>query len=388
MTTDSSTRLLFDELSKQLSLTKQLSKVSHANCLIFIDENGVHNLTDLQQLSTHHHIIVISNRYDVAKKAKALHINTHFNDFDITDLLTTEKTINKNTDAKILAYRVSKEKPVTHHALNQLLTLVDHQSLLLISGKKNDGIKSYTDKIKKIFKLEGELKKHGDDYIAALRLPSRENAVQLITDDQKLNDSNYTHLRKITDIHFNRINHAYAIFSKPGVFGWNKIDQGSLFLADTLSSYDKLNINNETNLLDLGCGYGYLSIFAASLGIQHITATDNNAAAILAITKTAAENNIKITIVADDCGASITQTFDIIFCNPPFHQGFDIDSQLTEKFVNTAKNRLNRYGKAYFVTNAFIAIEKIAEKHFASCKQLANNKKFKVLELTKMQPSN
>ena len=144
-----------------------------------------------------------------------------------------------------------------------------------------------------------------------------------------------------------------------------------------------LAINDDTSALDLGCGYGYLSLFAASLGIQHITATDNNAAAILAITKTACENDTNITAIADDCGASITQTFDIILCNPPFHQGFDIDSQLTEKFVATAKNRLNRHGKAYFVTNAFIAIEKIAEKHFASCKQLANNKKFKVLELTK-----
>lgn len=378
MNTDSSTRLLFNELSKQLSLTKQLSKAAH--CLILIDENGVHNLAKLQQLSTHHHITVISNRYDVTEKAKALHINTDFNDFDITHCPATKNSIIKNTDSKIFAYRVSKEKPVTHHALNQLVTFIDYHSLLLIAGKKNDGIKSYTDNIKKIFKLEGELKKHGDDYLAILHLAPEKNTVQATTPTQKLNDSDYTHLRKITDVHFNR---DYPIYSKPGVFGWNKIDQGSLFLADTLSSYDKLTINSDTNALDLGCGYGYLSLFAASIGIQHITATDNNAAAILAITKTAAENNIKITIIADDCGASITQTFDVILCNPPFHQGFDIDNQLTEKFVITAKNRLNHHGKAYFVTNAFIAIEKIATKHFASCKQLANNKKFKILELTK-----
>jgi len=380
LNTDSSTHVLFDELSKQLS------KVTNANCLILVDENGVHNLANLQQLSTLHQITVISNRYDVAEKAKALHINAHFNDFNITNHLFTESSTTeasvteRSKNIQIFAYRVSKEKPVTHHALNQLLTLTDHNSLLLVTGKKNDGIKSYIDNIKKIFKLEGELKKHGEDYLATLRLTSEKNTIEPITSTKKLNDSDYTQLRKITDVHFNR---DYAIYSKPGVFGWNKIDQGSLFLADTLSSYSTLTINDDTSALDLGCGYGYLSLFAASLGIQHITATDNNAAAILAITKTACENDTNITAIADDCGASITQTFDIILCNPPFHQGFDIDSQLTEKFVATAKNRLNRHGKAYFVTNAFIAIEKIAEKYFASCKQLANNKKFKVLELTK-----
>ena len=380
MNTDSSTCLLFNELAKQLS------EVAHANCLILTDENGVHDLVDLQRLSTHHQITVISNRYDVAEKAKAIHINTHFNDFHVADHLFTENptteasATEKSNDIKIFAYRVSKEKPVTHHALNQLLTLTDHNSLLLVTGKKNDGIKSYVDNIKKLFKLEGELKKHGEDYLATLRLSPEKNTIEPITSTQKLNDNDYTQLRKITDVHFNR---DYAIYSKPGVFGWNKIDQGSLFLADTLSAYENLTINDDTSALDLGCGYGYLSIFAASLGIQHITATDNNAAALLAIKKTALENNTNITIIADDCGASITQTFDVIFCNPPFHQGFDVDSQLTEKFVTTAKNRLNRHGKAYFVTNAFIAIEKIAGKHFAACKQLANNKKFKVLELTK-----
>lgn len=383
MNIDSSTRLLFDELSKQLALTQQQSTEAPANGVLLIDENGIHNLIDLQPLSTHHHITVISNRFDVSEKAKSLHITAHFNDFNITDnpVIDNQRT-EKNTNITIFAYRVSKEKPVTHHALNQLLALTDHHSLLLITGKKNDGIKSYIDNLKKMFKLEGDLKKHGEDYLATLRLASKNNTTELLTNTQKLNDNDYTQLRKITDVRFNR---DYAIYSKPGVFGWNKIDKGSLFLADTLRSYQPLAINDKTSVLDLGCGYGYLSIFAASLGIQHITATDNNAAAILAMTKTAAENNTKITVIADDCGASITQTFDIIFCNPPFHQGFDIDSKLTEKFVTTAKKRLNCYGKAYFVTNAFIAIEKIAEKHFASCKQLANNKKFKVLELTKTQ---
>lgn len=380
MNTDSSTRLLFDELSRQQS------KVTHTNCLILMDENGLHSLANLQQSSNGHHITVVSNRYDVAEKAKAMHINAYFNDFNISDNPAIEKStienqsIKKDTGIKIFAYRVSKEKPVTHHALNQLLTSIDPNSLLLITGRKNDGIKSYIDNLRKIFKLEGELKKHGEDYLATLRLASTKNTTEPFTNISRLNDNDYAHLRKITDIHFNR---DYAIYSKPGVFGWNKIDQGSLFLADTLSSYKKLTVNDNTRALDLGCGYGYLSIFAASLGIQHITATDNNAAAILAVAKTAAENNIKITVIADDCGASITQTFDVIFCNPPFHQGFNIDNQLTEKFVATAKKRLNHCGKAYFVTNAFIAIEKIAEKHFASCKQLANNKKFKILEMTK-----
>ena len=390
MNSDSATNILFNELAHLLSHTIPAETPSSA--LVLLDENAVNNLAELQNIASQHTIIALSNRYDITTQANKLGINTYFNDFDFSqpEALTTE--IGNTT---LFAYRVSKEKPVTHHVLNQLCKLITPHTTLLISGKKNDGIKSYTENVKKIFHLEGELKKHGDDYIATLQVKKQQinskSSHSHNPSDEKLNDSDYFVLREISQIEFLTTSntHPFTLYSKPGVFGWNKIDQGSRFLTETLTDLKTHSltgsfphIHETIRALDLGCGYGYLSLFAASLDIKNITATDNNAAAILAIGKTAKENNLNIDVIPDDCGASITEKFDVIFCNPPFHQGFDIDSNLTEKFVATAKNRLSTHGKAYFVTNAFIAIEKLANKHFKSCKQLANNKKFKVLELS------
>jgi 16S rRNA (guanine1207-N2)-methyltransferase len=79
--------------------------------------------------------------------------------------------------------------------------------------------------------------------------------------------------------------------------------------------------------------------------------------------------------------------FNLILCNPPFHQGFSVESALTDKFLNSTQRLLAKKGTAYFVVNAFIPLESKAERVFAkhpsaTIAVVANNKQFKVIRIT------
>ena len=173
------------------------------------------------------------------------------------------------------------------------------------------------------------------------------------------------------------------LLSKPGIFGYEKIDEGSELLLTYAKKYLDSHAITPQKILDLGCGYGLLSLMSAQWHPREIVATDNNAAALNAVSASAAANNIAIKVVADDAGENISEKFDALLCNPPFHQGFSVSGDLTLKFLRSASQKLTPDGIAFFVVNSFIGIEKKAEAFFSRQELLINNKKFKVFALKK-----
>ncbi len=157
--------------------------------------------------------------------------------------------------------------------------------------------------------------------------------------------------------------------------------------------------------MDLGCGYGLLSAAAASCGVPSVTAVDNCAAAVLACKKNLLEpcqilyesatkalankNDFSGRVVAADCRMPYREDFkervgnayDVVLCNPPFHQGFDTERALTEAFLNTAAEALKPGGSALFVTNRFISLEKIAAQFFTGIETVDETREFRVTAL-------
>jgi len=239
--------------------------------------------------------------------------------------------------------------------------------MLMLSGEKTDGVKTYARHACKLFADSCQPQKLGNYYLARLTN---------YRDDQKpLDDKNYLALRPIGSPD------NLPLQSKPGIFGWNKIDQGSALLLNQLPHFLQSfgEANQPQSLLDLGCGYGFLACAAAQQGFTQITATDNNAAALRACKANFAALEVDGTVIAGDAGSQIEERFDAIICNPPFHQGFNIDSELTAKFLLASKRLLAPRGRALFVVNNFIALEKKAQDYFPRVREVARSGSFKLI---------
>lgn len=329
------------------------------------DENVLGGLPELMPKSG---LKVITNRWDIAQEATQKNFIVHFNDFDLS-------TIADNS-LDYFFYRISKEKPVVHHLLNEAWRCLKPHGKLCIAGHKNEGIKTYIDKTAALFGTHKQIIKETTAYFSGIEKCNAYNS------SQRLDDSDYRQLRIIAQ-------EPCRIDSKPGLFGWNKIDQGSQYLVDQLSNLLNARAgkphNKPLNTLDLGCGYGYLTLAAAQLDacktITHWTMTDNNAAAVATAEHNIKLNGINAEVIAADCGDLLSGTFDLIVCNPPFHQGFSLEGDLTNRFLATTKRLLAPQGIAVFVVNQFIPLERKASGLFRHINTCASNGSFKVISL-------
>lgn len=354
--------------------------------LVVLDENALEDIRLAAQAFPS--ADYITNRWDIYLACQELKLHCTFNDFDFLALTTSNETQSYD----ICVYRISKERAVSHHILNQCFQRTKKNGYVIVGGRKNEGIKSYYDKSRKVFPCQAALQKNGEVYLAEF--------TGIEPDELRLDDKNYTGNHNLDiPLVFDKDTHIPCV-TKPGAYGWNKIDQGSAYLIDVLTTENKLG--QPKKILDLGCGFGYLSIQALHYFLlrdyqpELIAATDNNAAAIhccnenlnsiVPSTNSAATTAIELTpkleVTADDCGSQIQHKFDLILCNPPFHQGFDTSKNLTEKFIHTTKRLLSNNGIAYFVVNSFIGLESIAKNNKLHSQTLANNKQFKVIALT------
>lgn len=327
-----------------------------ADTLWVADENA---LDTVAAIAPYAGLSIVCNRFDVIAIANAGGHQAIFSDFDFS--------AHADGSVQRMVYRVSKEKPVVHHVLNQAFRLLAPDGELLIAGLKNDGTKTYIEKGWQLFG-NSSVEKYGVAYLG--RFCKKENMVcQSFLDDQ-----DYTNLRMIETP-------LLTFYSKPGLFGWNRIDQGSEFLIETLQNYLATAAVQPQSLLDLGCGYGYLTLMTQHLPLSRRVATDNNAAALLAMQCNAGYYGIDVDVTAADAAGSLKESFDLLLCNPPFHQGFSVAGDLTDKFLCNAKKILAHNGSALFVVNTFIGLEQKAAAYFSSVRVLAANRSFKVVLL-------
>ncbi len=342
-----------------LLLEKWRAVSAQDNSLWFADENSHEILPQLADAGKQ--MTIVSNRYDIHKLAQKLGLRSFFNDVDFN--------VARKESIDHLFIRISKEKSVTHHAINQATKTITPTGNVYLAGYKNEGIKTYAQKANTLFSSASPLIKHKDAHCIHLSKP--------YLSAEPLDDNHYTALRTI-----GQYNHT-QLLSKPGIFGYEKIDEGSELLLTYAKKYLDSHAITPQKILDLGCGYGLLSLMSAQWHPREIVATDNNAAALNAVSASAAANNIAIKVVADDAGENISEKFDALLCNPPFHQGFSVSDDLTLKFLRSASQKLTPDGIAFFVVNSFIGIEKKAEAFFSRQELLINNKKFKVFALKK-----
>lgn len=135
-----------------------------------------------------------------------------------------------------------------------------------------------------------------------------------------------------------------SFFSDNGVFSKDKLDFGSTLLLETvLENVDKENLN----ILDVGCGYGYMGISLAKFLNAQVTMCDVNKRALHLAEKNASENGVaeSVKVIESNIYQNITDIYDLIITNPPIRAG----KEVVYGILDGARDRLKAKGELWFV---------------------------------------
>ena len=177
------------------------------------------------------------------------------------------------------------------------------------------------------------------------------------------------------DFNFNNLN--FIFNSDSGVFSKTEVDYGT---------YDLLNVVKDQDIkgkvLDLGCGYGVVSIVLSKLFDIKATGVDINPRAVNLSKENAKLNKVDVNYFVSDGYSNVEDKFDEILVNPPIRAG----KQVIYKMFNDSYDHLNTNGNLWVVIRkqqgANSAVNEIMSK-FNNCQVIEKKKGFWILKAVK-----
>ena len=146
-----------------------------------------------------------------------------------------------------------------------------------------------------------------------------------------------------------------------GLFSVEKPDRGSLAMLSCV------RFEPNDKILDLGCGYGLVGIYAAKIiGADRVWMVDNDPIAVDWASRNLALNGVAgATLLLSDGFENLRETsFTKIICNPPYH----VDFSVPKHFIEKGFNRLALGGAMYFVTKRRRWYETKLRSIFGGCR--------------------
>lgn len=147
-------------------------------------------------------------------------------------------------------------------------------------------------------------------------------------------------LRKID---YENKGYVFTFLSDNGVFSKNKIDYASELLVNTIIK----NTKNCDDILDVGCGYGFIGITLSKMLNSHVTMVDVNNRAIHLALENIKKNKINGEAFNSDIYENITGKYNLIVSNPPIRAG----KNTVLNILRNAKDYLKDNGVLWFVIN-------------------------------------
>jgi len=278
-------------------------------------------------------------------KIKNQNINTYF---------FLSKKIIKNYDT--LVYYWPKNKNEAIFQLMHLLSLFSIGTEIFIVGENTSGVKSASTILDKWMKLE---------IIEKARNSILSSGFLIKNTKFSLKSFFQTHSWKNV-----------LVKSLPGVFGYKKIDEGSKLLASTF----KKSVRGK--VLDIGCGSGFLSAYLSYFSPNaFFTLLDNNFYALISSKHTMQTNNNKSKILMSDLYSNVSDKFDLIISNPPFHNDLKKDFSMIKKIISESIKYLKYKGELRFVINSCFNFENLLKKTFKKYTIIEKTNKYKVYQL-------
>lgn len=178
-----------------------------------------------------------------------------------------------------------------------------------------------------------------------------------------------------------RLNEA-GYLSRPGLFAWDRVDAASALLVAHLPT------DLAGRVADLGAGYGYLStqVISRCAGVTAIDLYEAEARALeparLNLERAQREGgrHVDIALHWHDVTQGLSQRFDAIVSNPPFHQGREDLPQLGRAFIHAAADALLPHGRFWLVANRHLPYEATLASRFNEVRTVTVQEGFKVIE--------
>jgi 16S rRNA (guanine1207-N2)-methyltransferase len=167
----------------------------------------------------------------------------------------------------------------------------------------------------------------------------------------------------------------FRLRSQPGVFAFDHIDEGTALLLSVLP------IPPGGRVLDIGCGYGIIGLYAARRGAAQVDMVDMSLPAVAAARENIARNDAAnaTAFPSDALSAVKDRRYDLIVTNPPFHAGKAVDYDMARTFVEGSRPLLRPGGQFVLVANKFIRYERQMRGYFERVDVLAETGRYHVL---------
>lgn len=167
-----------------------------------------------------------------------------------------------------------------------------------------------------------------------------------------------------------------GLWSRPGVFAWDRIDAGTATLALQVPPM-------KGGGADLGCGVGVLSLAVlTSTAVTKLSGVDLDRRAVEAARLNVTDPRATFE-QADARTLAAAGDLDFVVMNPPFHDGGQEDRHLGQAFVRKAADLLRKNGALWMVANRHLPYEAELSAAFRRVRVVDESAGYKVFEATK-----
>ena len=147
---------------------------------------------------------------------------------------------------------------------------------------------------------------------------------------------------ELRNIPFEYKNTSFNFISDNGVFSKSKIDSGSIGLVDEVIENIK---GTNFNILDVGCGYGFIGITLSKILNSHVDMIDVNKRAIHLANMNIKNNKVDANAFLSNVYENVTNKYDLIVTNPPIRAGKKVVYEILFKAIDHLKDD----GELWFV---------------------------------------
>lgn len=166
---------------------------------------------------------------------------------------------------------------------------------------------------------------------------------------------------------------ALELWSQPGVFSWDRLDEGTARLIAALPPLSGRGA-------DMGCGLGLLSLAVLqNTAVTELTAIDVDSRAVEAARRNVTDQRAHF--IQGDVRQAALSGLDFVVMNPPFHAGGREDRELGTGFIAAAARALKRGGRCVLVANIALPYEAPLGSAFRQVRVLDRSGGYKVFEV-------